>query len=116
MIKLSLYKGDKTYMFPSGNLATPEAVYAKYPAVKTFKHVIGTDESGEVLLSITNLSLMRSRYNIDASLSDDDAIRALEDATNTQKKEEVVNNAPSATERIAAALEYQNLLAMEDVL
>lgn len=108
---LEKYTGEKTYMFPNGKLATKEAVLANFPAALTFTHVVETDENGEVMWAFQNLSAMRSMRNIDKSLSEAEAIQALQDILNTPK---VVNTAPSAEERIAAALEFQNLMAMED--
>lgn len=105
------YTGEKTYMFPNGAIATPEVVKAKYPAVTAFVHIVETDENGEVLWALQNLSAMRTHYGIDASLSVDDAIAAIQDIVNTPQPEPE----PSAEERIAAALEYQNVASMEDV-
>lgn len=105
------YTGEKTYMFPNGTLATPKVVEEKYPAVKVFTHIVETDESGEIMWSLQNLSAMRAMRNIDKSLSEAEAIQALQDIINTPKP---INTAPSAEERIAAALEFQNLMAMED--
>ena len=111
MKKIEKYLGKKTYMFPSGKLATPEVMLKNYPAILTFAHVIETDEAGEVCFAVENLSAIRSFYNIDPSLSEDDAIRAIEEIRNAPAPEPEV----SAEERIASALEYQNLMNMEDV-
>lgn len=110
MKKLELYTGEKTYMFPNGTVAEPNTVKAKYPAVDVFQHVVETDENGEVLFGLSNLSALRSRYNIDATLTVQEALSAIETIINT-----VPEVSPSAEERIAAALEYQNLISMEDV-
>lgn len=106
------YTGNKTYLFPNGKLATKEAVLENFPAALMFTHVVETDENGEVMWAFQNLSALRSMKNIDKSLSEDEAIQVLQDMLNTPRP---VNTTPSAEERIAAALEYQNLLAMEDV-
>ena len=105
---LEKYTGEKTYMFPNGALATKEAVLKSFPAALTFVHVVETDENGEVMWAFQNLSAMRTMRNIDKSLSEDEAIQALQDIINTPP---VVNNTPTSEERIAAALEYQNLIA-----
>lgn len=44
-MKLAIYDGKKTYMYPSGALATPETVQADFPAIRTFPHVVTTDEN-----------------------------------------------------------------------
>lgn len=105
------YTGEKTYMFPNGHLATKEAVLEAFPAALDFAHVVVTDENGEVMWAFENFSAMRSRNKIDRSLSEAEAIAALQEIIN---QEPVEDDSPSAEERIAAALEYQNLAAMED--
>ena len=101
---------EKTRMYPSGKVATKDIVYADYPAVKVFTHVIETDENDEVIYAINNLSALRTSYNIDKSLSEQEAVQAIQDIMNTPR--EPVEPEPTAEERIAASLEYQNLLAM----
>lgn len=101
---------EKTRMYPSGKVATKDVVYADYPAVKVFTHVIETDENDEVIYAINNLSALRTSYNIDKSLSEQEAVQAIQDIMNTPR--EPVEPEPTAEERIAASLEYQNLLAM----
>ena len=102
------YTGEKTYMFPNGALATPEVMVAQFPAVMAFAHIIETDEAGEVCFAVQNLSAMRSLYNIDASMTEDEAIAAIQEIINA---EPVVDDTPNSEERIAAALEYQNAIA-----
>lgn len=101
MKKLEKYTGEKTYMFPSGALATPEVMLEQFPAVLTFAHIIETDEAGEVAFAVQNLSAMRSLYEIDAALTETEAIAAIEEIINAPAPEPE----PSAEERSAAALE-----------
>ena len=109
--KIEKYTGDKTYMFPNGEIATKEAVLKQFPAALTFVHYVETDENGEVMWAFQNLSAMRTMYEIDSSLSEEEALAKIEEIINTPPAEP----APDANERIAAALEYQNLMAMTDV-
>ena len=83
---------------------------SNYPAILTFKHVIETDEAGQVCFAIENLSAMRSRYNIDKTLSDEEAVQAIQDILNAPEPEAE----PSAEERIASALEFQNMMSLPD--
>ena len=106
MIKIEKYEGNKTYMFPNGEIATPERVAKDYPAVSTFTHIIETDESGEVMFAIQNLAAVRSQMGIDQSLSEEEAIQKIEELRNTPPNETGV----SEIERIAAALEYNNII------
>ena len=110
MKKLEKYTGNKTYMFPNGALATPEKMLEQFPAVLTFTHIIETDEAGEVCFAVQNLNAMRGIYNIATTLTEDEAIAKIEEIINTEPEYE-----PSAEERIASALEYQNMASLPDV-
>lgn len=112
MVKLEKYTGSKIYMFPNGKIATKEAVLEEFPAVDTFTYVVTTDEGGEVMWGMDNLSGLRSLHGIDSSLSEDEAISAIEEIMNTPK--EIVEAEPTAEERIAAALEYQVMSSLPD--
>jgi hypothetical protein len=103
---LEKYDGTKTYMFASNELATPEIIEARNPAVTSFTHVVETDEGGEVCLAVMNLSRLCSLYGVDPSLPEGEAIQAVQDAMNAPPPEPEV----TAEERIAAAMEFQNLL------
>lgn len=105
------YTGEKTYMFPNGALVTPEVMQQEFPAVIAFTHIVETDESGEVAFAVQNLNAMRDFYGIDKSLSEAEAIAAIQETVNTVP--EVVDE-PSAEERIAAALEYQVMASLPD--
>lgn len=106
------YTGEKTYMFPNGALATKEAVLARFPAALTFTHYVETDENGEVMWAFQNLSAMRTIYKIDKSLSEAEALAKIEGIVNAEPAK--TSSVPDSSERIAAALEYQNLISMED--
>ena len=108
MIKIEKYPGEKTYMYPNGELATPERMLKDFPAVLTFTHIIETDEAGEVCFAVENLSATRSMYGIDAAFTEAEAIEAIEEQRNAPPSE----SEASAEERIAAALEYQNMMSL----
>jgi hypothetical protein len=103
-MKVIKYDPSKTYMFPNGELATPEKVQEQFPAMAHFTHIIETD--GEVLFAVQNLSAMRNFHGIDPALTEAEAITAIEVIVNTP----VPEPEPSAEERIAAAMEFQNLM------
>ena len=108
MIKIEKYTGSKTYMYPNGELASPERVKKDYPAVEAFVHIVETDEAGQVMFALQNLAAVRSQMGIDASLSEEEAIAEIEALRNTPAPEPE----PTATERIAANLEWQTLLSL----
>nr|DAQ83312.1 MAG TPA: hypothetical protein [Caudoviricetes sp.] len=105
------YDGTKTYMFPNGELGTPEKVYAQWPAAKSFTYIVETDENGEIMWGFDNLSAICSMNGIDKSLSVDEKIAKVQEICNAKPE---VDTTPSAEERIAAALEYQNIASMAD--
>ena len=117
MKRLEKYTGEKTYMYPNAALATPERVLADFPAAIAFPHVIETDDNGEVLFAIMNLSAMRAQYGIDTSLSESEAIQAIQDIMNTPEPEpeETVDESTVALQNIAAQLEFQNMMSLDDV-
>ena len=111
MKKILKYTGDKVFMFPNGGLATKEAVLEEFPAALSFVHVVETDENEEVMWALQNLSALRSQMGIDSSLSEEEAIAAIEEIVNTEPE---VSTEATAEERIAAALEYQVMASLPD--
>lgn len=105
MLKLEKFDGTKTYQFPNGVLATPEVIRGEYPAVDFFPHVL--EINGDVCQAILNIGSLRNMYKIDETLTEDEAITAIEVIINTPPVFE-----PSAEERVAAAMEFQNLLSL----
>ena len=110
MKKIIKYDGTKTFMFPNGAIATKERVLQDFPAALTFTHIIETDEHEEVCFAVQNLSAMRGVYGIDSSLTEDEAIAAIQEVVNAPEPEVE----PSAEERIASALEFQNMMTLPD--
>lgn len=108
MKKLEKYDGSKVYMYPDGTMATVESVTNQFPAWEHFTHIVETDDAGEIMWAFQNLSAMCSIRGIDAALSEAEKIVALEEILNAPAPEPEV----SADERIAAALEYQNMLTL----
>lgn len=108
MLKLEKFDGKKVYMFPSGEVATPERIINDFPAVEQFPHVL--EVNGDVCQAVMSLNALRQSHNIDAKLTEDEAIQAIEDIINAPQPE--LDQTPSAEERIAASLEFQNLMMM----
>lgn len=107
MIKLEKFDGRKTYMFPNGAVATPEVIRNKYPAVDYFTHVF--EVNGNILQAVMELSAFRNIHGINETLTEAEAIEELQVIINTTQE---VDNTPTTEERIAAAMEFQNLLNM----
>ena len=110
---LEIYDKSKTYLYPNMTLATPENVADTYSVVNVpnLECIIETDESRMMFYTAPEpIAIFKSRYNIDQSVSTNDAIVSIEEILNTPQPEAEL--APTAEERIAAALEFQNLLTM----
>ncbi len=107
MLKLELFSGNKTYMYPNGEIATPERIIQDFPAIQMFPHVI--EVNGNVCQAVMELQAVRNQHNIAEELTDVEAIQAIEEIMNTPQE---LDNSPSAEERIAAAMEFQNLMMM----
>lgn len=106
MLKLEKFDGTKTYMFPNGAVATPEAIRAQFPAADVFPHVL--EINGDVCQAVMSLAALRALHNVDAALTEGEAVATIEAIVNAPAPEP----APLPEERIAAALEFQNLLSI----
>lgn len=106
MLKLVLFDGSTTYMFPNGEIATPAKIRAQFPAVDVFPHVL--EINGHVCQAVQEFAAMRNFHGIDPALGDTDALAAMEAKVNAPAQD----SEPSAEERIAAALEFQNLMSL----
>ncbi len=111
MYKVEKYTGEKVYMAPSGKIYDRAAVLEDFPAALTFTHIVTTDENGEIMWAMQNLSATRSQQGIDSALTEAEAIAAIEEILNTPQE---VSTEPTPDERIAAALEYQVMASLPD--
>lgn len=113
MKKLYFFDKTKTYIYPNNKLATPDVVAKDFPATQVgVKYVVTSDEEGVIMSGLDMFSTLKSVYQIDSSLSDEEALQAIEDILNAPP--EPVDDTPSAEERIAAALEYQVMTSLPD--
>jgi hypothetical protein len=106
MIKLEKFTGNKTYMYPNGTIAQPERIKRDFPAVEHFTHVI--EVNGNVCQAVMELAALRQMHNIDDSLTEEEAIQAIQDILNAPEPEAE----PTPEERIAAAMEFQNMMLL----
>lgn len=112
MKKLYFFDKTKTYIYPNNKLATPDVVAKDFPATQVgVKYVVTSDEDGIIMSGLDMFSTLKSVYQINSSLSDEEALQAIENILNTP---ETVDETPSAEERIAAALEYQVMSSLPD--
>lgn len=104
MLKLEKFTGNKTYMFPNGHVATPDRIRQDFPAVDVFTHVL--EVNGNVCQAVMELGALRGIHGIEESYTDDEAILLIQEKMNAPQPEPEL----SAEERIAAAMEYDNLM------
>lgn len=129
-MNITLYDKKTTFMFPSGKLATPEVVASEYPATQVFDYVFFTDAAQQVVSRIEPLNKLCDHYKIDLSLDANakmtklkEAMEAEEDANRKAAEEREANPEVSNEEltasslaSIAASLEYQNMLTLDDAV
>lgn len=105
------YDNTKTYFSPIWEQYTPEVVAQKYPIVNSgFPVVIETDENHIMFYACDLLSQYKAMYDIDKELSDEEALAEINRILNLQQE-----ITPTVEERIAAALEFQNVLLMPNM-
>lgn len=105
MVKYEFYDHKRNLTLPNGKQLTPEEAGVQYPLTLRTDCVI--DVSMGLDGGIYILPQLRAMYEIDPNLDDATALAAVNTAVNTVKETE-----PTAEERIAAALEFQNLMSM----
>lgn len=105
MIKVIKYDDlNKNLMFPTGALASKQIIGEKYPGVLNFPHLL--EVNGDTLYSISPISTARSTHGVPEEMTEAEALAFIEEKINAPQPE------PEATaeERIAAAMEYQNMM------
>lgn len=102
---------------PSGKVYTADEWKSKYPAAKLDRITV-ICSGGEINGAIYDtLGAMKQRAEVsgatfETGLSDQGLLDAIESYENEQIAAVMNSTVPSAEERIAAALEYQNLLSL----
>lgn len=105
---LEFYDKEKTYYYPNNKVATPQE---DFPIVDSgLKVVIETDVNGLYFYTApVPVNVKANEVGVDVTgLSEEDALQVLMDKLN----EPIPEPEPTSEERIAAALEYQNLMSM----
>lgn len=114
MIRLEIFNNEKTYITPDMKQLTPEMAAMKYDIINTgLTCVIETDAEGVMLYTVPepiHIAAERLDINPEDYQNDTELIAAMEEVLNDPLPEP----APSAEERIASALEFQNILALPE--
>lgn len=105
-----IWDKKENVILPDGNVYTPEELmevnlfgFTKYAVTVLGMH-------GNITYEVQNLDILKSMYNI-VEENDEAALAAFIQAKETEILAGSAGE-PTAEERIAAALEYQNLLSM----
>lgn len=117
MARYRIWDKKSTIITPIGEQLTPAEWLARYPwaGIEGVKMVIsGSVINGACAFVFNDMIDRYTRMGCDFSdcTTDEEKLTAIEAFEDTPQ---VAETAPTAEERIAAALEYQNLASMEDV-
>lgn len=121
MKRYAIWDKKTQIITPTFEIFTPEQWIEKYPVAKLDSVTVvcaAGEINGAFFGTLNQLKQMYEQRGCDFSDCKTNeeillVIEAFDDLMRAQAQE--VKEQPSAEERIAAALEYQNLLAMEDV-
>lgn len=108
---------NKNYVFPNGELASKEVLAQKFAGfIATGNCVVETDETETMLFSLQPMSVWKMAFANKLTEQGEEADFGKSDEETLQKFTEIAN-APepqtvSTEERIAAALEFNNILNM----
>ena len=114
-MKYKIWDKQTPLITPIGEVLTPEQVFHKYPAsaIQGIEYIIC---DGPISMGVF------MQYDQTIDIYQEQGVELTEDMTPQEKldairafEKRVPEPVPTAEERIAAAMEFQNLLAMEDL-
>lgn len=120
MAKYQIWNRHDKVITPSGEVFTPEQWIAKHPmaGIESLKTVIsGNTINGSLFYEFTDFvnRALKAGCDFTGCVSDQDCLDAIESFEEEQAALAMAAaEEPTAEERIAAALELQNLMAMEN--
>ncbi|MDL2295032.1 hypothetical protein LJC60_10520 [Ruminococcaceae bacterium OttesenSCG-928-D13] len=106
-----MYRPEKSYFSPVGERQDREWIAEKRPAMLEIPYIVEVDSTGEVMLGYWPAGHLRGLHGIAPELSDAEALAAIGAIENAPPEAPL----PDATERLAAAQEYSNMMQYEDV-
>ncbi len=105
-VNLTIWDHATSLKLPDGKTYSKEEIEAKYPIQADGVTVLEW-VSTNIVGGIDNLETLKNVFSIDSALSDEAALAAI-----IEVKTNPLEADPTAEERIAAALEYQNLTSL----
>lgn len=121
MAKYQIWNRQDMVITPSGEVFAPEQWIKKHPmaGLESFKTVIsGNKVNGSLFYEFTDFvsRAAKAGCSFDGCVSDQDYLDAIEAFEAEQEAIAIeAANEPTNLERLAAAIELQNLMAMENV-
>lgn len=108
MVYIEKYDKEKVYYFQNGSIADYDRVKAIYPGVDNLTYIVYTDYTGDIIILMELLNLKRTEFNIDETLTEEQAIERISEILNGEEPD------IEDTTRIADALEDLVVLNMPD--
>lgn len=114
-MKYKIWNKQDNLVTPIGKILTPQEVFAQYPAsqVEGIKYIIADQPINMAVFM--EFEQTKNVYksigaNIADDMTDEEVLQAIQEFEETPPA-----TGPTAEERIASALEFQNLLAIPDM-
>ena len=105
---LKVWNKQDSLILPNGKVCTPEEVYQDYPWAR-FAETVIIGINGGITSSIDNLSILCDAHDVVELESGEDTLLAIKNKIENDKLKALE---PTAEERIASAMEFQNLMSL----
>jgi hypothetical protein len=102
---LKIWDKQETIIQPNGAPLDREGMFAEFPFSQVAEVLLEQTPLG-ITYAVNDIDILKSNYGIDPALYGEEAIAAIVAAKEIQN----APAGPSAEERIAAAMEFQNLM------
>lgn len=112
-MKYKIWNKQEKLITPSGKVFTPQEVFEQYPASEIIDYIIH-DGSINMSVFIPYESYKENLIEAGMVVEKNDTTKQILDKISLFEKQRGNNFLPSVEERTVAALEFQNLLNMED--
>lgn len=108
-MNLKFWDKTETLLLADGTPADYNGVVTRWPFAAHVPVVL--EMNGPLVAAIDSLPVLESVYKIDVNLSDEDKLAAIKAAREAAQNPPTSGD-PTPEERLAAALEFQNMLAL----
>lgn len=105
---LKIWNKTETIYLADGTPCTPEDVMTKWPFSRHFDTLL--EMNGPLVVGIDCLPMIADMCGVDAELPAEEQLAAIQAIMEAQRQP--AESVPSPEERMAAALEFQNMVAL----